>query len=173
VPFHRRARRLRFFHAPRGTDGRFAAFRDAAMFVACRHLLVLLALAASVTAAASAAPSARSDGSAEDVYRAAVRNRIAGQRALLRPFYLTTGRVVLGLEIDRGGRLVNGAILTGSGSSELDRAAARMATFAAPFAPPPHELAGDPVTVTVVLTLPADKATWDSLLEAVPEPPAR
>jgi TonB family protein len=138
----------------------------------CRLVPLALALWLGAVAAEAAAPSVRPDG-VEDAYRAAVRSRLATQRALLRPFYLTTGQVVLGLEIDRQGRLVNGAILTGSGSTELDRAAARMATLAAPYAPPPHELAGDPIAVKVVLTLPDTKAGWDTLLTAAPEPPVR
>ena len=76
------------------------------------------------------------------------------------------------VEIDRAGHLVNGAIVASSGSSDLDRAAARMATYAAPYAPPPAALAGNPVTVQVVLRLPLDKAGWDALLAGVPEPQA-
>jgi TonB family protein len=159
-------------------DGR--RHQDHAAMSACpsaRRLVSLaLALALGAVAAEAAAPSINPTGvpnGVEDVYRTAVRSRLATQRALLRPFYLTTGQVVLGLEIDRQGRLVNGAILTGSGSTALDRAAARMATLAAPFAPPPQELAGDPIAVKVVLTLPDDKAGWDSLLEAAAPPAAR
>jgi TonB family protein len=130
--------------------------------------LAALALALWCGAAAAAPPPPQA---AEDAYRAEVRGRIATLRGLLRPFYLTAGEVVLGLEIDRRGRLVNGAILAGSGSAELDRAAARMATFAAPFAPPPAELAGDPVALQVVLKLPRTQAEWDALLDGAPEPP--
>ncbi len=139
---------------------------------AFRTISLALALALGAVAARAAAPPAHPDG-VEDAYRAAVKSRLATQRALLRPFYLTTGQVVLGLEIDRQGRLVNGAILTGSGSSALDRAAARMATLAAPFAPPPRELSGDPIAVKVVLTLPDNKAAWDSWLAPAPQPPVR
>ncbi len=130
--------------------------------------LALLALGLLAAAPAGAAPPA----DARDLYVAAVRQRLATQLALLRPFYLTAGEVVLGLEIDRTGQLVNGLIVSGSGSSELDRAAARMATYAAPYAPPPAALAGEHVTVQVVLRLPNDKAAWDALLAGVPEPRA-
>ncbi len=132
--------------------------------------LALLVFAFWLGTVAAAAPPPRPD--AEEAYRAAVRGRIATQRALLRPFYLSAGEVVLGLEIDRRGQLLNGMILSGSGSTELDRTAARMATFAAPYAPPPAELAGDKVAIQVVLRLPPTKAEWDALLEAAPEPTA-
>ena len=131
-----------------------------------RAALVVLALLAAVPLAA--APPA--DATASDTYVAAVRQRLATQRALLRPFYLSAGEVVLGLEIDRAGRLVNGLIVSGSGSRDLDRAAARMATDAAPYAPPPAGLAGNPITVKVVLRLPRTQAEWDALLAGAPEP---
>jgi TonB family protein len=131
-----------------------------------RAALVFLGLLAAPPLAA--APPAET--TAGDAYVAAVRQRLATQRALLRPFYLSAGEVVLGLEIDRAGRLVNGLIVSGSGSRELDRAAARMATDAAPYAPPPATLTGNPITVKVVLRLPQTRVDWDALLAGAPEP---
>ncbi len=131
--------------------------------------VIVVALSLLVAAPLGAAPP--TDVAAREAYVSMVRQHLAGQRALLRPFYLGTGEVVLGLEIDREGHLVNGLIVSGSGSNDLDRAAARMATYAAPYAPPPPSLAaGDHVTVQVVLRLPADKATWDAWLAGAPEP---
>jgi TonB family protein len=135
------------------------------------RIALIAVLLLSAGAPLAAAPPA--DSTAGDVYVAAVRQRLATQRALLRPFYLTTGEVVLGLEIDHRGQLVNGLIVSGSGSSDLDRAAARMATYAAPYAPPPAALGADTITVKVVLRLPADKAAWDDLLAGLPEPRAK
>jgi len=99
-----------------------------------------------------------------DAYLAAVRDKIAQQRGLLKPFYLSSGDVGMGLEIDRAGRLINTGLLSTSGSRALDYTVNQMVVLAAPFGPPPPEISGEHVFLRFQLSLPLTQADWDALL---------
>jgi protein TonB len=59
------------------------------------------------------------------------------------------GTVQLAFSIDREGRVVGSRIVTSSGSPALDKEALELAKRASPFPPPPHELAGDQINLSV------------------------
>ena len=59
------------------------------------------------------------------------------------------GVTQLAFSIDRQGRVVASRIVTSSGSSSLDKEALELAQRAQPFPPPPPELAGAQISLTV------------------------
>jgi periplasmic protein TonB len=59
------------------------------------------------------------------------------------------GVAQLAFSIDRQGRVVASRIVTSSGSSSLDKEALELAQRAQPFPPPPAELAGAQISLTV------------------------
>ena len=59
------------------------------------------------------------------------------------------GTVQLAFSIDREGKVVGSRIVTSSGSPSLDKEALDLAKRAAPFPPPPRELPGEQINLTV------------------------
>jgi len=59
------------------------------------------------------------------------------------------GVTQLAFSVDRQGRVVSSRIVTSSGSSSLDKEALELAQRAQPFPPPPPELAGAQISLTV------------------------
>jgi periplasmic protein TonB len=59
------------------------------------------------------------------------------------------GTVQLAFSIDREGRVVGSRIVTSSGSPALDKEALDLAKRASPFPPPPRELAGEQINLSV------------------------
>jgi protein TonB len=59
------------------------------------------------------------------------------------------GTVQLAFSIDRQGYVIASRIVASSGSSALDNEALELAKRAAPFPPPPRELPGEQVNLTV------------------------
>jgi TonB family protein len=113
--------------------------------------------------AAAVTPGGR-DAAVYNAYLAAVRDKIAAQRHLLKPFYLSGGGVVMGLVIDRAGRLLDAGVMASSGSRALDHTVSQMVTLAAPFGPPPPEIDGARIALRFDLTLPSSAAEWDELM---------
>jgi outer membrane biosynthesis protein TonB len=101
-----------------------------------------------------------------DAYLAAVRDKIAGQRRLLRTFYGVGGRLAIRLVIDPVGRLTAFGTLVSSGSYSLDYTVNQMVALAAPFGPPPASLAG--VDLVLNMLLPDSEADWNALMAGQP-----
>ncbi len=97
-----------------------------------------------------------------DAYLAAVRDKIAEHRQLLRTFYGSGGGIAVRLVIDRAGRLSDFSTLAGSGSMSLDNTVRNMLALAAPFAPPPPTIAGTDLLFR--LQLPETEAEWREFL---------
>lgn len=79
-----------------------------------------------------------------------------------KPLY---GSVMLSIEIDRKGRLVNTAVERSSGDKKLDAAALRIVQMASPFKPLPPETARDTDILVMVETFRFQKVLGDSSLE--------
>ena len=115
------------------------------------------------TVAAAVAPGGR-NAAVYNAYLAAVRDKIAEQRRLLKPYYLSGGGVVMGLVIDRAGRLIDAGVMQSSGSRALDHTVSQMVTLAAPFGPPPAEIDGTRISLRFDLVLPTTAAEWDQMM---------
>ncbi|MEC5385402.1 TonB family protein [Uliginosibacterium sp. H3] len=75
------------------------------------------------------------------------------------------GSVMLSIEIDRKGQLVNTAVERSSGNKRLDEAALRIVRMASPFKPLPPETARDTDILVMVETFRFQKVQGDSALE--------
>ncbi|VFU11008.1 TonB family protein (fragment) [Methylocella tundrae] len=60
-----------------------------------------------------------------------------------------SGAATISFSIDRSGRLVSASLVRSSGSSALDSEAVAIAHRASPFPPPPADVSGSRITLTV------------------------
>jgi outer membrane biosynthesis protein TonB len=105
-----------------------------------------------------------------DAYLAAVRDKIASQRNLLRTYRGTEfgSRVAAGMVLDDAGRLKNFGIVRTSGSPSLDYTIKNMIALAPAFGPPPPGLIGTMLIFSI--ELPTTEADWDEMM-ATGRPP--
>jgi TonB family protein len=103
-----------------------------------------------------------------NAYLAAVRDKIFQHRQLLKPYYLSGGGVVVGLVLDRAGRLSDSGLLASSGSRALDYTVIKMVALAAPFGPPPPEIGGTRIQLRFDLTLPTTASDWERMMSGEP-----
>lgn len=99
-----------------------------------------------------------------NAYLAAVRDKIAAQRGLLKSFRFSGGGVRMHLALDRAGRLTDAAVVASTGSRALEHTTAQMVTLAAPFPPPPPEFTGAHILLRFDMILPSSAADWDEFL---------
>lgn len=109
-------------------------------------------------------PAGGDEAAVYDAYLAAIRDKIFTQRSVLRNYFRANQGVVIGMVLDRDGRLIDLGLIEPSDSLALNSAAQKMIALAAPFAPPPTDLPGPKIGIRFSFRFPDDRAVWEQVV---------